>query len=85
LEVGLGLGGGGVLEGQSNMAFSLGGSPPHVPVRCWGGAGCKCGDQPQREKVLPEMVFISFFSASGRARFSTLRKSDVLALIRVWM
>lgn len=32
-----------------------------------------------------EMVFISFFSASGRARFSTLRKSDVLALIRVWM
>lgn len=30
-----------------------------------------------------EMVFISFFSASGRARFSTLRKSDVLALMRV--
>ena len=29
------------------------------------------------------IVFISFFSASGRARFSTLRKSDVFALIRV--
>lgn len=31
------------------------------------------------------IVFISFFSASGRARFSTLRKSDVFALMRVWM
>lgn len=29
------------------------------------------------------IVFISFFSASGRARFNTLRKSDVFALIRV--
>lgn len=37
------------------------------------------------ENVFPDMVFISFFSISGRARFSTLRKSDVLALMRVWM
>lgn len=37
------------------------------------------------EKVFPDMVFISFFSFSGRARFSTLRKSEVLALMRVWM
>lgn len=44
------------------------------------GAGVRDG------KVVPPtyvIVFISFFSASGRARLSTLRKSDVFARIRV--
>lgn len=65
----------------SDVALSLSVARLGVSTGVW--ISLMGGNRPQRVKVFPEMVFISFFSASGRARFSTLRKSDVLALMRV--